>query len=248
MKRFTETEKWRDPWFRTLPAPSKLAFFYILDHCNNAGFHELDKGLMVILTGMKSEHVEGALKGLTRSIIGPCDGWYWVRRFLRHQKNEDLNPSNPAHKQIIALTRDQLERFKGSSEFSDFVGHYKGLLSPIGTGLVKVQDKKRRELFEKPTREEAKVYGSELKMSPEDIESWYDHYESNGWRVGGKAKMTDWKAGMRNGSRMKGRNGTNQRHTTESSRNIGTANEGKSSQYKGVGKIPSVSDPSRPTA
>lgn len=32
-------------------------------------------------------------------------------------------------------------------------------------------------------------------------------------------------------------NGSNQRHTTESGRGLGTANEGKSSQYAGVGKI-----------
>lgn len=149
MKRFTETDKWRDPWFRSLTAPSKLVFFYILDHCNNAGFHELDKELMVIMTGMKKEHVDGALMGLKRAIIGPCEGWYWVRRFLRHQKNDELNPANPAHKQIITLLRDQLNRFKVDLEFQEFLKNYKGLLSPIGIGKGTVKVRKR----ESPERE-----------------------------------------------------------------------------------------------
>jgi hypothetical protein len=35
----------------------------------------------------------------------------------------------------------------------------------------------------------------------------------------------------------KSNNGHNSKHTTESNRNVGTANEGRSSQYAGVGKI-----------
>lgn len=36
---------------------------------------------------------------------------------------------------------------------------------------------------------------------------------------------------------VKGKNGAHQPNTTESRRNVGTANEGKSSQYKGVGRV-----------
>lgn len=53
----------------------------------------------------------------------------------------------------------------------------------------------------KPTLEEAKAYGAEIAMAPTEVESWYDHFESNGWRVGGKTAMKDWKAAMRNGKR-----------------------------------------------
>jgi hypothetical protein len=53
-----------------------------------------------------------------------------------------------------------------------------------------------------PTRDEAKVYAAELKF--EGWEAWYDHFESNGWKVSGKAPMKDWRAAMRNGKRMAG--------------------------------------------
>lgn len=235
MKRFSETDKWRDPWFRSLSAPAKLVFLYVIDNCNNAGFLELDKELLVIFTKMKSEHLEGALEALKRGIIG-ASGWVWVRRFLRHQKNEDLNPENPAHKQIISLLKDQVLRFGSVAEFKDFIAPYRGLLSSKGIGIGKVKVQKAAN-FEKPTLEQAKSYGASIGMINGDVEGWYDHFESNGWRVGGKAKMTDWQAAMRNSKRKGGQYGTNIKSFTESGRGLGTANEGKSSQYAGIGKI-----------
>lgn len=54
-------------------------------------------------------------------------------------------------------------------------------------------EKKKREV--RPTFEEVKEYCSERgnKVNPQ---KWYDHYTSNGWRVG-KNPMKDWKASVR---------------------------------------------------
>jgi hypothetical protein len=38
-------------------------------------------------------------------------------------------------------------------------------------------------------------------MSKADVDSWFDHFEANGWKVGGKAAMKDWQAALRNGQR-----------------------------------------------
>lgn len=207
MKRFTETEKWHDPWFRSLPAPSKLVFMYLTDRCNNAGFMELDKELLIILTKLKADHLEGALKALARGIIIK-DGWVWVRRFLHHQKNDEINPSNPAHKQIISMLKEQLDRFGDNELFKSFIAQYlplfgqapsKGLRSPIGIGIGKgIREKK---LFKKPSLEEVFTYGKEIGLSKEICESWFDHFESNGWKVGGKTLMVEWKASLRNAKR-----------------------------------------------
>lgn len=133
MRRFTDTLKWDDPWFRQLPGCHKLVFLYVVDRCNNAGFWEVDEDAICWHTKIESKHLEGAWKGLDRGIKG-ASGWVWVRTFLKHQKNEPLNPSNPAHKQIIALIAAQHERFKDCAEFRVFIAPYKGLFSPIGIG------------------------------------------------------------------------------------------------------------------
>lgn len=148
MRRFTDTLKWDDSWFRNLPGCHKLVFLYVVDRCNNAGFWEVDEDAICWHTKIEPKHLEGAWKGLDRGIKG-ASGWIWVRRFLHHQKNEPLNALNPAHKQIISLVVEQRERFKNCQEFQEFVGAYKGLLSPIGTGKGNGTGKKR----ESPERE-----------------------------------------------------------------------------------------------
>ena len=39
--------------------------------------------------------------------------------------------------------------------------------------------------------------------TPEDANAFFDYFESNGWKVGGKAPMQDWKAASRTWMRNK---------------------------------------------
>jgi hypothetical protein len=140
VKRFTETEKWRDPWFQALSPIEKCLFLYFTDNCNNAGFYEENSRCACFFLGITEEEYQGALKGLSRGIVG-ASGWLWVRRFLRHQKHEPINTANPAHRQILCLISEQVERFGKLSEFHEFIAPLKpliapkkGLPSPIGKG------------------------------------------------------------------------------------------------------------------
>lgn len=72
---------------------------------------------------------------------------------------------------------------------------------------ITTRDKERRSpknKFEKPNVVEIGEYMKSLK--PNSRTSWamseadkfFDHFESNGWKIGGKAPMKDWKAATRN--------------------------------------------------
>lgn len=50
--------------------------------------------------------------------------------------------------------------------------------------------------FTKPTLEEVTAYCKERNNNV-DPQQFVDHYESNGWRVGGRSAMKDWKASVR---------------------------------------------------
>lgn len=52
--------------------------------------------------------------------------------------------------------------------------------------------------FSPPSIDEVKVFFLELKSTQDQAEQFHNHFESNGWLVGGKAKMKDWKAAVRN--------------------------------------------------
>lgn len=58
-----------------------------------------------------------------------------------------------------------------------------------------------RAAFVKPTLAEVQAYVLEKRLAKVDAEAFMDHYDSNGWKVGGKAMMKDWKATIRGWNR-----------------------------------------------
>lgn len=58
-----------------------------------------------------------------------------------------------------------------------------------------LDNKQEYKRFTKPTIEEVQAYCRERNNNV-DAQKWYDHYSSNGWKVG-RSKMVDWKAAVR---------------------------------------------------
>ena len=58
------------------------------------------------------------------------------------------------------------------------------------------KEKEGTKKFKPPTVEEVRAYCQERKNGV-DPETFVDHYTSNGWKVGGKSPMKDWKAAVR---------------------------------------------------
>jgi hypothetical protein len=58
--------------------------------------------------------------------------------------------------------------------------------------------KSKREIFISPSLEEAILFFKEKNKTNLDAEKFFNHFESNGWLVGGKSKMKNWQAAARN--------------------------------------------------
>jgi len=56
----------------------------------------------------------------------------------------------------------------------------------------------RKTAFSPPPIEEVKKFFLEIKSTTDQAEQFHNHFESNGWLVGGKAKMKSWEAAARN--------------------------------------------------
>jgi len=103
MKRFTETDKWRDSWFRKLTAEHKLAYLYALDNCDAAGVWEADYELAEFVLGCKPDWpgLIGALGDRLEIIRG---GKWWLNRFISYQYgtlSEDCKP----HQHVLKVLK-----------------------------------------------------------------------------------------------------------------------------------------------
>jgi hypothetical protein len=100
-KRFTETDKWTDKWFRRLPADQKLAYLYILDRCDMAGTIEIDEELAEFQMGCPTDW-EGLVKGSGTRLVPLPNGRIWVSKFIGFQHGK-LSEACNAHKSALSL-------------------------------------------------------------------------------------------------------------------------------------------------
>ncbi|WP_430936769.1 hypothetical protein [Saccharicrinis sp. 156] len=59
-------------------------------------------------------------------------------------------------------------------------------------------NEKKKKAFQKPPIEHIQIYFEQKGHPSTEAERFFNYYESNGWMVGGKSKMKDWKAAARN--------------------------------------------------
>ena len=84
--------------------------------------------------------------------------------------------------------KDELHSSDPSQSFSNNPKHKNELLSS--------EPKKKK--FTPPNLDEVIVYFKEKKGTVSEANKFFNHFESNGWMVGGRAKMKNWKAAARN--------------------------------------------------
>ena len=106
--KFTDAKKWDDVWFSQLTMEQKVMFIYLCDTCNIAGFLEINEKLTALQTGI--EDVGGTIKSLSKSVLYK-DGYIWIKKHLKHQRNLPINPKNGAHKAIINCIAEHIDKF-----------------------------------------------------------------------------------------------------------------------------------------
>lgn len=100
MKRFTETTKWRDPWYRKLSPISKLLWGYVTDLCDAVGIIDLD--LEAASFDIGSEVTEANIAELGDRITNLGGGKLLINKFIEFQYGK-LSELCPAHKPVFRL-------------------------------------------------------------------------------------------------------------------------------------------------
>lgn len=103
MKRFTETDKWRDSWFRKLKPLSKLAFLYVVDNCDAAGVWDPDYELANFTIGEEINWVGLSDEFGGRLVKLKCGKWH-LTRFVEFQYGDLVEECRP-HAKVLQLLR-----------------------------------------------------------------------------------------------------------------------------------------------
>lgn len=100
-KRFTDTEKWGDSWFRELTPQLKCLWLYLCDRCDNAGVWKVDKGLAEFQIGSKIDWQKA-----TETFSGRCtfikEDKLLIVGFIMFQFGE-LNENVNLHKNVLKM-------------------------------------------------------------------------------------------------------------------------------------------------
>jgi hypothetical protein len=99
-KRFTDTTKWDDDWYLTLPPKMKCAWDYICDNCDGAGVLKVSFSLITFRIGEKVTKDDFQTHFGDR-IVWISDDKIWVVGFIAFQY-KTLSPKNHAHRGIMA--------------------------------------------------------------------------------------------------------------------------------------------------
>lgn len=143
-KRFTDTEKWKDPWFQDLPIKYKCLWFYILDQCTCAGIWKVNIRLASFQIGESFE--ESEIKRIFKDrIIDLGDGKWFLSKFITFQYGI-LSENCKPHLAVI----------KELNEHDLFKGYSKGM------DTLKDKDKDKEKEVVKEKKKEKTEFGNVL--------------------------------------------------------------------------------------
>ena len=102
-KRFTDTEKWQDEWFGSLPNDYRMVWLYLVDRCSIAGIWKKDfRGLNF---NCNTSVTEEDLKKVFDGRLLDRGTFFFIPKFLLFQYPGGLNSDKPA----IVSVRQQIE-------------------------------------------------------------------------------------------------------------------------------------------
>lgn len=135
-KRFTDSGKFRNPWYRSMSPKIKCLWEYMLSECDIAGIIEIDLPSMSFHIG-EEIHMND-LSVFDEKIYFIDEKKVFIPSFIEFQQKE-LNENNKAHKNIIkTLEKYNIPVSLDMKDFQrGFKGASKGLQSPTGNSKGK---------------------------------------------------------------------------------------------------------------
>jgi len=145
-KRFTDTEKFIDPWFRRLPSKHKLLWDWILCSCDHAGIITIDLEFVEMV--LKEKFSDGDLDQYFKDrVLRLKEFKYFIPKFIDFQYGK-LNPESRVHASVV----ERLEK-EGISFNTLELGRNYTLPIPYEYSIDTTKDKEKDKDKEKKEKE-----------------------------------------------------------------------------------------------
>lgn len=167
-KRFTDTEKWKKPWYRKLGSRGRDIWNWIYDNCEAAGVWEIDTERMTFDLGFAVEKSDVLTIIPGAKEIG--DNKIFFANFLAFQYgrlSEDCNPHIPIIRRLKELNL------------------WEGYLKGLQTLMDKEKDKDKEKVKEKDKEKE----GAKFKISKAQLDDLYSGYPRKEGKSRGYSKL-----------------------------------------------------------
>lgn len=136
-KRFTDTEKFIDPWFRRLSSKHKLLWDWLLCNCDFAGIISIDMEFIEMV--LNEKYSDSDIEFLFSERVLPLTPFkYFIPKFIRFQYGKKLNKESRVHSSVI-------ERLKENSIDPDTLS----IAYPASSDRAKDKEKEKDKAKEK---------------------------------------------------------------------------------------------------
>lgn len=193
MKRFTETDKWRDAQYLSFSPTAKAMLGYIYDNCDEAGFIDVitAKWAQEIKIATQDQFTAALAELQPVLLSNKAEKKLWLTVFLRQEQKLPLNSKVPADKYIIEKLTRQLPKFGNPPQIAEIL---------MVTQAKSKSGKKAKPTvnFVPPTVEDFKAYFKENGY-PEQlaVNAWKGYNTPNdagvNWVDSGGKPIKNWK-------------------------------------------------------
>lgn len=149
-KRFIDTDLFRKPFMRSLEAPYKALWIYLLCECDHAGVWPVELDVAQLRMGMKLDP-EKAVEKMAGAVVLIDDGTKWYLPDFVEFQYGTLNPANRVHSSVI-------ERLARYGIDPNDTSQNKGLGSPLQGAKDKDKDKDTQKGKERATEKAELVW------------------------------------------------------------------------------------------
>lgn len=121
------------------------------------------------------------------------------KRSQTSSNNEQTQPNNKQLPKLTSLKNERTELKNSQVDEQVYIYNNKTLINNNKTIYNPEENKEGKTVgFLVPSIELVKCFFDEKKVAEIEAEKFFNYYSSNGWKVGGKTQMKDWKAAARN--------------------------------------------------